>query len=154
MENQKNTNINTASGTPNKGGENVMDNTKKSGSRRFEKPAKVKSEFEQKVLDMRRVARVVSGGRRFSFRATVAIGDKKGRVGVGTAKSVDVTSAIEKAIRQAKKKLVIVNMHKNTIPHEVAFKFKSGKIMLKPSKPGNGIVAGGAVRGICSMGWI
>lgn len=117
-------------------------------------PEKNKSEFQQKILDVRRVARVMAGGRRFSFRVTVVIGNKHGKVGVGTAKGLDVTESVEKAVRQAKKNLIMVKMLEDTIPHDVAFKFKSAKIMLKPAKKGTGIIAGGAVRVVCDMAGI
>ncbi len=115
---------------------------------RMEKP---KSEFEQRTLDIRRVSRVVAGGRRFSFRVTVALGDRKGRVGVGTAKGIDVAASIEKAARQAKKNMIRVRAEGGTIPHEVEMKVKSARIILKPAKPGTGVIAGGAVRVICDL---
>lgn len=117
-------------------------------------PEKNQSEFQQKILDVRRVARVMAGGRRFSFRVTVVIGNKKGKVGVGTAKGLDVTESVEKAVRQAKKNLIQVKMNEDTIPHDVSFKFKSAKIILKPAKKGAGIIAGGAVRSVCDMAGI
>ena len=107
---------------------------------------KEKSEFEQKVLDIRRVARVVAGGRRFRFRATVVLGDHKGRVGVGIDKGADTSEAIEKAARDAKKNLIAVPIKNNTIPHEVIGKFSSAVVLLKPASEGRGIVAGGPVR--------
>ena len=117
----------------------------------MEKP---KSEYQQKILDVRRVARVMAGGRRFSFRATVGIGNKKGKVGVGTAKGQDVTESVEKAVRQAKKNLIQVKMNGDTIPHEVAYKFKSAKVLLRPAKDGSGVIAGGAVRSVCDLAGI
>lgn len=118
---------------------------------RTERP---KSEFEQKTLDIRRVARVVAGGRRFSFRVTMVLGDKKGRVGVGTAKGQDVALAIEKATRQAKKHMVKINLYNGTLPHEVEIKVKSARLLLKPARPGTGIIAGGAVRIVCHVAGI
>lgn len=112
---------------------------------------KPKSEFEQKTLDLRRVARVMGGGRRFSFRVTLALGDKKGRVGIGTAKGQDVSLAMDKASRQARKNMVRINLDNGTIPHEVACKFKSASILLRPTKLGTGIIAGGAVRTVCDL---
>jgi len=105
-------------------------------------------------LNVARVARVVQGGRRFSFRATVAIGDRKGKVGVGVAKGSDVSTAIGKAIHDAKKNLVIFPIHNNTIPHETNAKYESAKILLKPAKEGKGIVAGGALRILADLGGI
>jgi len=111
-----------------------------------------KSEFEQKVLDIRRTARMAAGGRRFSFRALVVIGNKQGKVGVGLAKGSDVTIAVEKAVNQAKKVLIDVPMNENkSIPQRVEAKFGAAKIMLKPAAKGRGIIAGSAVRVICSL---
>ena len=113
-----------------------------------------KSEFDQKTLDIRRVARTMAGGRRFSLRVTIALGDRKGGVGVGTAKGLDVAASIEKATRQAKKNITKINTHNGTIPHTVNIKFKSARVLLKPAKPGTGIIAGGAVRVICELAGI
>lgn len=126
---------------------------KRSDSRspRGEKP---KSEFEQKTLDLRRVARVMGGGRRFSFRVTLALGDRKGRVGVGTAKGQDVALAMDKASRQARKNMIRINLDAGNLPHEVTCKFKSANILLRPTKLGTGIIAGGAVRTICDLAGI
>ena len=95
-----------------------------------------KQEFEQKLLDLARVTRVVKGGRRFRFRATLVIGDKKGRVGVGVSKGSDVSDAIEKAYNDAKKNLITVKMNGNTISHDVFKKLGSAKIILKPAQEG------------------
>ncbi|MEK7494026.1 MAG: 30S ribosomal protein S5 [Patescibacteria group bacterium] len=113
-----------------------------------------KSEFDQKTLDIRRVARTMAGGRRFSFRVTIALGDRKGGVGVGTAKGLDVAASIEKAIQQAKKNITKITTHNGTIPHTVTMKFRSARVLLKPAKPGTGIIAGGAVRVICELAGI
>ena len=112
---------------------------------------KQKPEFEQKLLDLARVTRVVKGGRRFRFRATLVIGDRKGRVGVGVAKGADVSSAIEKAYNNAKKYLIEVNMANNTITHDVQQKLGSAKVLLKPAIEGRGIIAGGAVRAVIDL---
>jgi small subunit ribosomal protein S5 len=109
-------------------------------------------EYEQKVLDIARVARVTSGGRRFNFRVTMVIGNRKGKVGVATGRGRDVALAIEKAARNARKKLVAVHMTpEGSIPHEVFGKQTSAKVFLKPTKAGRGIIAGGAVRTICEL---
>lgn len=109
-------------------------------------------EYEQKVLDVSRVARVVAGGRRFSFRATLAAGNRAGKVGVGVAKGRDVSMAVEKAYRRALKSMVTVLLTKNnSLPHEVDGKFSSAYVRLKPARLGKGIVAGGAVRTILSL---
>lgn len=119
-------------------------------SRRF--PEREKSEFDQKVLDIRRVARVVAGGRRFSFRATVVIGNRKGKVGVGVAKGGDVSQAVEKAVHQAKKQMVVVPLTKHgSIPHPIIAKFSSARVLIRPAPEGAGIIAGGAVRVVADM---
>ena len=112
---------------------------------------KEKSEFEQRVLDIRRVTRVVAGGKRFRFRATVVLGDYKGRVGVGVDKGADTSESIEKASRVARKNLILVPIKNNTIPHEVIGKFSSAVVLLKPAGEGKGIVAGGPVRVVVSL---
>ena len=104
------------------------------------------SEFKEKTLDLRRVARVVAGGKRFRFRATVAVGDEKGRVGIGIAKGVDAASSIGKAKAGAQKNLITINLKGKTIPHEVYAKFSAAKVIIKPAKEGHGLKAGGAVR--------
>ncbi len=121
----------------------------------FKKGAKrEKSEFEQRVLDIRRVTRVVAGGKRFRFRATVILGDHKGRVGVGVDKGADTSEAIEKASRDARKNLILVPIKNNTIPHEVIGKFSSAVVLLKPAGEGKGIIAGGPVRVIADLAGI
>jgi len=109
-------------------------------------------EFDQKVLDIARVARVVAGGRRFSFRATVVIGDKKGRVGVGVGKGSDVTIAIGKAAKNANKNVMTVPMTpEGTLPYDTTGKQSSSVVFLKPAKEGRGVIAGGAVRTVCDL---
>jgi len=116
---------------------------------------KEESEFEQKLLDVRRTARMVAGGRRFSFRAVVIIGNKKGKVGVGVAKGADVTMAVEKAVRQAKKNLIEVPITSDgSIAHRVEAKYSAAKVMLKPAVKGRGIIAGGTVRTTCNLAGI
>ncbi len=117
-------------------------------------PRREPSEFEEEVLQIDRVTRVVKGGRRLRFRATVVVGNKKGKVGVGIGKSHEVVGAIQKAINQAKKDLVVVPLHHGTIPHEVKHKFKSARILIMPASPGTGIIAGGAVRKIAELAGI
>lgn len=119
---------------------------KKFESRRGGRPDKPRDEFDQKVLEIRRVVRVTGGGKRFSFRASVIVGNKKGKVGFGMAKGLDVTLSVEKAVKMAKKNIIIVPIVKGTIPHEEFGKFKAGKIIIKPSAEGRGIIAGGAMR--------
>lgn len=111
-----------------------------------------KSEFEQGVLDVRRTARVVAGGRRFSFRATVVVGNRNGKVGLGVGKGADVSSAIDKAVYQAKKNIIIVPLtEERSIPQEVNSKFSASRVLLKPAREGRGLVAGGPVRIIADL---
>ncbi len=111
-----------------------------------------KSEFLEKVLDIRRVTRVVAGGKRFRFRATVVIGDEKGRVGVGLAKGADVSQAVEKSKRNALKNLITVKLKDNrTIPYEVEAKYSAARVRLKPAKAGHGLIAGGACRTVLEL---
>lgn len=111
----------------------------------------IKPEFEQKLLDLARVTRVVKGGRRFRFRATVVIGNRKGTVGVGVAKGADVSQAIQKAFADAKKNAVTINLNGSTILHDVKNKIGSARILLKPAVEGRGIVAGGSVRSVVEL---
>lgn len=114
-----------------------------------------KPEFEQKLLDIRRTARMKAGGRRFSFRAVVIVGNKRGKVGVGIASGADVTIAVEKAVKQAKKHFIdIVLTDDKTIPYEVQAKYGAARVFLKPAARGRGIIAGGTVRAICLLGGI
>jgi len=115
---------------------------------------KEKSEFDQKLLDLARVTRVVKGGRRFSFRATMVIGNQKGRVGVGVAKGSDVSEAINKAVAEAKKKMVDVKRKDASISFEVREKLGAAKVLIKPAKEGRGIVAGGAMRAVIELAGI
>ncbi|MEK9175266.1 MAG: 30S ribosomal protein S5 [Patescibacteria group bacterium] len=108
---------------------------------------KQQGEYQQKLLDLRRVARVVAGGRRFSFRATVVVGNLNGEVGIGIGKGSDTALAIEKAARKARQSLIKVPLTKErSIPHEVEAKYASGHVIIKPAKNGKGLVAGGAAR--------
>lgn len=111
-----------------------------------ERETKKISEFKEKVLDMRRVVRVMAGGKRFKFRATVVIGNEKGSIGIGIAKGIDVVQAIDKAKRNAKKNLIIIKLKNQTIPYEVDAKFSAARVLIKPAKEGHGLKAGGAVR--------
>lgn len=114
-----------------------------------------KSEFDQKVLDIRRTARVVAGGRRFSFRASVVVGNRNGKVGLGVGKGADVSTAVEKAVNQAKKAIIFVPLtDAKTIPHESQAKFSSARVLLKPAREGRGLIAGGPVRVISDLGGI
>ncbi|KND51336.1 MAG: ribosomal protein S5 [Parcubacteria bacterium C7867-001] len=104
-----------------------------------------RSEFDQATLDVRRVARVMAGGRRFSFSVTVVIGDRKGRVGVGLGKGADTALAIDKAVRDARRHLITVPLKDGSIAHEISAKYASSTLTIMPS-PGRGLVAGSAVR--------
>jgi len=108
-----------------------------------------KAEYDQKVLDIARVARVTKGGKRFSFRATIAIGDNRGKVGVGMAKGKDVVQSIQKAYNQAKKNMIVVPLVNGTIPYQVEAKYNSAVVILKPAK--GGVKAGGPVRVVAKL---
>jgi small subunit ribosomal protein S5 len=105
-------------------------------------------EFVEKLIKLNRTAKVVKGGRRYSFSALTIVGDKKGRVGFGFGKANDVTEAIRKSIDKAKRNLVTVPLKNGTIPHEIQASFKSSSVLLKPACSGTGIIAGGPVRAI------
>lgn len=108
-------------------------------------------EFEEAVINIDRVARVVKGGRRFRFKALVVVGNRKDKVGVGVAKGSDVQTAIAKATDTAKKHLITIPMHGDTIPHEIEVKVAGAQIMIKPAAPGTGIIAGGVIRTIVGV---
>lgn len=105
-------------------------------------------EFDERIISLDRVTRVVKGGRRFRFRATVVVGDGKGRVGVGIGKGRDTQSSIAKAVHAAKRGVVTVPLRGTTIPHDASISFSGASVLLKPARPGTGVIAGGAVRNV------
>lgn len=108
-------------------------------------------EFDQTLIDVARVTRVMAGGKRMNFRACVVIGDRKGRVGMGLRKGADVSMAINKAVAAAKKHMIRITMVNDTIPGRVLEKFGAARVMLKPAPKGTGVIAGGAVRSVLEL---
>ena len=124
----------------------------KDQKKQFNKP---QDEFESKLLDLTRVTRVTAGGKQLRFRAIIVVGDRKGKIGLGVSKGLDVSQAIEKATRTAKKNLILVPINKEgTIDHEVEAKFGPSVILIKPQRKGKGLVAGGTVRTLCQLAGI
>lgn len=117
-------------------------------------PMREAKEFDEEVIQIDRVTRVVKGGRRLRFRATVVIGDRKGQIGIGIGKSTEVAGAIQKAIAKAKRALIRVPIFRKTIPHDIKIKFKSSRILMLPASEGTGIIAGGAVRKVVELAGI
>lgn len=129
------------------GGSRTGGGARRSGGR----PEREVREFEQKTLALDRVTRVTAGGKRMTFRAAILIGDRKGRVGFAVEKGLDVQISMDKAYRQAKKRLIRIPLLNETIPHEVWSKFGSAVVMLKPAPKGTGLKCGGAVRSVLEL---
>jgi small subunit ribosomal protein S5 len=131
-----------------RGGDRNGRRPRRSGNAR---PERSKPEFDQKIISIRRVTRVMAGGRRFSFSVAMVVGDKKGKVGVGIGKAGDTQLAIEKAVRDGKKNMIVVPMNKDShIPHDVHTKYASSEVMIMPA-PGRGLVAGSSVRTVLEL---
>jgi small subunit ribosomal protein S5 len=119
--------------------------------RRMAEIASEEKQFDERVVHVDRVARVVKGGRRFRFRALVVVGDHKNKVGIGSAKGADVTAAIAKAVDKAKKTMITLPLYKGTLPHDVQVKVGGANILIMPASPGTGLIAGGVVRTILEV---
>ncbi len=124
-------------------------NPRNSGGRR-DVPAEPK-EYQELVINIDRVARVVKGGRRFRFKALVVVGNDKNKVGIGVAKGADVQAAIAKATEVAKKHIITIAIEKDTIPHDCELRYSGARVLIKPASPGTGIIAGGVVRSIIGV---
>jgi small subunit ribosomal protein S5 len=130
--------------------ENQQTQTRFRDNRREQKPVEPK-EFQEQVINIDRVARVVKGGRRFRFKALVVVGDGKQRVGVGVSKGADVQAAISKATDVAKKSVITIPIKNDTIPHDEERKVAGAHVLIKPAAPGTGIIAGGVVRQVIGV---
>ena len=124
---------------------NRPNNNRQSNSRGFNQEV---PEFDERIIALDRVTRVVKGGRRFRFRATAVVGDGKGKVGIGVGKGTDAPTSIIKAVARAKKDMITFNLKGTTIPHEIQVTFGGAVVFLKPARPGTGVIAGGAVRAV------
>jgi small subunit ribosomal protein S5 len=142
---------NTQAPAPRFGGRRGGPNDRGPRGRSPRREQRAKPEFDQKIIDIRRVTRVAAGGRRFSFAVSLVAGDRKGRIGVGTGKGGDTALAVEKAFRSAKKHMVTLNLTKSgSIAHEVAAKYSSAQVEIMPA-PGKGIAAGSSVRDVIEL---
>lgn len=125
-------------------------NTKPQRGRRPGGPREQR-EFDQKVIEVKRVTRVVKGGKRMRFRALVVIGDRKGKVGIGLRKGLDVPESVNKAVNAARKNMIEVKLKEGTLPHETKVKYKASTVFLKPASAGTGVIAGGAIRSLLEL---
>ncbi len=146
--------VKPANTTPRKDGPQNGGNRRQRGGRRDDRRNQrddAPKEFEEVVINIDRVARVVKGGRRFRFKALVVVGNHKGKVGVGVSKGQDVQTAISKATDVAKKNLITVPITNETIPHDAEVKVSGAQVLIKPAAPGTGIIAGGVVRQVIGV---
>lgn len=132
-----------------------QENRKPRNNKKFDRSNAPKKLLEEKVIDIKRVTKVVKGGRQFRFAATVVVGNRKGKVGIGTGKAKEMPDAVKKATQAASKRLITVSLIDNrTIPHEITVKEGATKVMLKPAKEGTGVKAGGPVRDVLELAGI
>ena len=127
---------------------------RKSRRRKIETVEPAESEWKEQVVQIRRVTKVVKGGKKLSFRAIVIVGNKKGQVGMGVAKAAEVIIAIQKAVADARKNLITVPLFNTTIPHMITGRSGAGSVVLKPASKGTGVIAGGAVRAVLELSGI
>lgn len=127
-------------------GQNTMPPRRRDGDQTPEE-----KQFDERIVNIDRVARVVKGGRRFRFRALAVVGDRKHKIGIGSAKGADVTTAVAKAMDVAKKNMVTIHLYKGTLPHDATAKVSGANILIKPASPGTGLIAGGVVRTVLEV---